>query len=110
VAIGRLPAQTLADAAVLVDKIVAAGAVVAAADKFHVYAVDNTGPLDSASFRASADAMASRLPAGSTTTFADVTDGIAPRGRRCSTGCAASRWRRTTSGTPVPRCGPTKRF
>jgi hypothetical protein len=62
---------------VLVDKIVAAGAVVAAADKFHVYAVDNTGPLDSASFRASADAMASRLPAGSTTTFADVTDGIA---------------------------------
>jgi hypothetical protein len=77
VAIGRLPAQTLADAAVLVDKIVAAGAVVAAADKFHVYAVDNTGPLDSASFRASADAMASRLPAGSTTTFADVTDGIA---------------------------------
>ena len=51
VAIGRLPAQTPAEADVMVDKIAQAAAVVAASDKAHVFAVDNTGPLDSASFR-----------------------------------------------------------
>ena len=76
-AIGRLPAQTPAEADVMVDKIAQAAAVVAAADKAHVFAVDNTGPLDSASFRAEADTVARLLPPGSTTTFADVSDGIA---------------------------------
>ncbi len=75
-AIGRLPAQTPAQADVMVDKIAQAAAVLAAAGKAHVFAVDNTGPLDSASFRDEANVVARLLPAGSTTTFADVNDGI----------------------------------
>jgi uncharacterized repeat protein (TIGR01451 family) len=77
VAIGRLPAQTPAEADVMVDKIAQAAAIVAASDKAHVFAVDNTGPLDSASFREEADTVARLLPPGSTTTFADLGDGIA---------------------------------
>jgi hypothetical protein len=76
VAIGRLPAQTLAEAAVMVDKIVRASVEVAGGSKAHVFAVDNTGPLDSTSFRDAANGVAGRLPAGSTSTFADVGDGI----------------------------------
>jgi uncharacterized repeat protein (TIGR01451 family) len=78
VAIGRLPAQTAADAEVMVDKIEQAPAVIAAADPAHVFAVDNTGPLDSSSFRNAANAVALMLPAGSTAAFADVADGITP--------------------------------
>ena len=76
VAIGRLPARTPAEADVMVDKIAKASAILSAAGKSHVFAVDNTGPLDSASFRDAANAVAGLLPAGSTTTFADVADGI----------------------------------
>ena len=78
VAIGRLPAQTAAEADVMVDKIAQAPGVIAAADRAHVFAVDNTGALDGASFRAAADAVAQMLPAGSTAAFADVADGIGP--------------------------------
>jgi hypothetical protein len=74
-AIGRLPAQTPADAEAMVDKIEQAPGVIASADPAHVFAVDNTGPLDSTSFRGAADAVAQTLPAGPTATFADLAGG-----------------------------------
>ena len=55
--------------------------------------------------------MARELPAGSTATFADVTDGIASARAALFDGLRKrAAGRRTTSATPAPRCGPTSFF
>ena len=61
-AIGRLPAQTPEQAALLVDKIARQRRVLASAAGRHLIAVDDSGPGD-ISFRAEGEALASRLPA-----------------------------------------------
>jgi hypothetical protein len=71
-AIGRLPARTVDEAAVLADKIAGQAAAVRSGGRRHLVAVDNQGPDDDVSFRDAADFVVRRLPAGSRATFADV--------------------------------------
>ena len=72
-AIGRLPIQTPEEASVVVEKIARQGALVGATR--HLFAVDNQAPGD-IPFRDLAEAVASRLPAGTTLAWADVRTGI----------------------------------
>src|SRR3989304_5839076 len=74
-AIGRLPAQTPEEAAVLVDKIARQRRVLASAAGRHLIAVDDSGPGD-ISFRAEGEALASRLP--TPPLWADLALGIGP--------------------------------
>jgi hypothetical protein len=76
VAIGRLPAQTPEEAQAMIDKIVTYGSAPAATASRHLFAVDNSTPLDSA-FRADAQRVAGMLAPGSQVFWADVATGIA---------------------------------
>lgn len=81
VAIGRLPAHTLAEADLLVDKVERQQALLAPGAGRHVFAVDNPGP-DGFDFAAEARAIAARLPRGTAQAWADLADGAAAaRGR-----------------------------
>lgn len=71
VAIGRLPVQTPAEAAILVEKLARQGQVLAANAGRHLFAVDNQGPTD-IDFRAQAQAVAAGFPAGATFSWAEV--------------------------------------
>jgi hypothetical protein len=76
VAIGRLPVQNQAEANAVVAKIAGAAATLGGGPQRHVLAVDNQGPGD-VSFRAAAEEVAGRLPAGASLVWADVGDGVA---------------------------------
>jgi hypothetical protein len=73
VAIGRLPVQTPEEAAAVVDKIAAQGALAGA--RRHLAAVDDQAQ-GGVSFRAEADALAASLPAGAELRLAEVSGGI----------------------------------
>jgi uncharacterized repeat protein (TIGR01451 family) len=74
VAIGRLPAQTLAQATLMVDKV-AAYAAPAFGAQSHLFAVDNSLASD-APFRADAESMAALVPNGGAAVWADVAPDI----------------------------------
>ncbi len=73
VAIGRLPAQTVDQAAALVDKIASANPT--HAPQTHLVVVDNQAPGD-VSFRGEAEAAVAELPPGSAVTWADAASGV----------------------------------
>lgn len=75
VAIGRLPASTLAEAQALVDKLERQSASVAASAGRHLVAVDNQAPGD-ISFLAQAQRAIAGLPAGSSVALSDVAEGV----------------------------------
>jgi hypothetical protein len=74
VAIGRLPLQTPEEADAVVDKILNQTATLAELHGRHLFVADNAGD-DDLPFRSEADAIASRLPAGSLVAWSDVASG-----------------------------------
>jgi uncharacterized repeat protein (TIGR01451 family) len=75
VAIGRLPASTVEEAQVLVDKVLAQQYLLARGAGRHLFAVDNHGPGDP-DFGAAAREAAAWLPRDAVRSFADVGQGI----------------------------------
>jgi hypothetical protein len=74
VAIGRLPLQTTEEAVALIDKILNQTATLASHQGRHLFVADNAGE-DDLPFRSEADAIVSRLPAGSLVAWSDVASG-----------------------------------
>jgi uncharacterized repeat protein (TIGR01451 family) len=73
VAIGRLPAQTVEEARVLVDKLARQSRALAALGRRHLFVTDNQAPHES-SFRAEALTVAARFPAAASA-WADAAAG-----------------------------------
>jgi uncharacterized repeat protein (TIGR01451 family) len=75
VAIGRLPVRSAAEADAVVAKIAGQKEVLAAAAGRHLFVSDNQAPGES-SFASEAQAIASRLPAGSRVAWASLDQGV----------------------------------
>ena len=75
VAIGRLPVETVEEADVLTEKIAHQESILRSAGKTQLIALDNQGPED-ISFAGEAAQLVSKLPKGSSVTYADLTQGV----------------------------------
>ena len=76
-AIGRLPATTIEEARVMIDKIEAQTQTLAESGNVHIFVSDDSRETDF-NFSESALAMSQLLPAGATSVIADVGAGIGP--------------------------------
>jgi hypothetical protein len=89
VAIGRLPVRSAAEADAVVAKIAGQKEVLAAATGRHLFVSDNQAPGES-SFASEAQAIASRLPAGSRVAWASLDQGVAAARAALAAGMEAS--------------------